>query len=78
MDIKAAMREHEDRIMRLPNVTGIGIGEKGGRPAIKVFVSRKLNEAELSKDQIVPRTLEGFPTDVEEIGVVTAQPGQPN
>ena len=73
MNITAAMREHEDRIMRLANVTGIGIGEKEGRPVIKVFVSLKLPEAELSQDQIVPRTLEGYPTDVEEIGIVTAQ-----
>lgn len=75
MDINAAMRRHEDRIMALVNVTGIGIGEKDGRPVIKVFVSRKLPEAELGKDQIVPRTLEGHPTDVEEIGIVTAEPG---
>ncbi len=74
VDITAAMREHEDRIMRLTNVTGIGIGEKEGRPVIKVFVSLKLPEAELSQDQIVPRTLEGYATDVEEIGIVMAQP----
>jgi len=78
MDITAVMRRHEEEILRLANVTGIGIGEKDGRPVIKVFVSVKLPEAELGDDQIVPRTLDGCPTDVEEIGVVMAQPGQPN
>ena len=73
MDITEAMRRHEERILRLPNVTGIGIGEDNGRPVIKVFVSRKLPKQELARGQIVPATLEGYPTDVEEIGVVSAQ-----
>ena len=77
MDITAALRKHEDRIMQLANVTGIGVGEKAGRPVIKVFVTQKLPEAELGQDQIVPRTLEGYPTDVEEIGIVMAQTGLP-
>ena len=73
MDITTAMRSHEERILRLANVTGIGIGEENGRPVIKVFVSRKLPEGELAQEQIVPKALDGYPTDVEEIGVVMAQ-----
>jgi hypothetical protein len=73
MDITMAMRKHEERILRLANVTGIGIGEENGRPVIKVFVSRKLPEGELAQGQIVPKALDGYPTDVEEIGVVMAQ-----
>jgi hypothetical protein len=73
MDITTAMRRHEEQILRLANVTGIGIGEEKGRPVIKVFVSRKLPEGELSQGQIVPKTLDGYPTDVEEIGIVMAQ-----
>ena len=38
MDITTAMRKHEERILRLANVTGIGVGEDRGRPVIKVFV----------------------------------------
>jgi hypothetical protein len=75
MDITAAMRRHEERILRLANVTGIGVGEDKGRPVIKVFVSRKLPKTELSRSEIVPASLDGYPTDVEEIGVVTAQQG---
>ena len=75
MDITTAMRKHEERILRLANVTGIGVGEDKGRPVIKVFVSRKLPKSELSLSEIVPTSLDGYPTDVEEIGVVTAQQG---
>jgi hypothetical protein len=75
MDITTAMRRHEERILRLANVTGIGIGEDKGRPVIKVFVSRKLPISELSRSEIVPPSLDGYPTDVDEIGVVTAQRG---
>jgi hypothetical protein len=75
MDITTAMRRHEERILRLANVTGIGIGEDKGRPVIKVFVSRKLPKSELARGQVVPASLDGYPTDVEEIGVVMAQQG---
>lgn len=75
MDIAASLRRHEDRILGLANVTGIGIGENLGRPVIKVFVSRKLPADQLAPGQLVPATLDGYPTAVEEIGIVTAQPG---
>jgi len=78
MDITTAMRRHEEQILRLENVTGIGIGEKNGRPVIKIFVSRKLPEGELAQGQVVPKVLDGYPTDVEEIGIVSAQPGPHN
>jgi hypothetical protein len=73
MKIQAIKEKYEEQLMRLPNVTGVGIGEKSGNTVIKVFVSRKVPEADLQTDEIVPRTLEGYETDVEEIGVITAQ-----
>lgn len=75
MDINTAMHRHEDRILRLTNVVGIGVGEEDGHPVIKVFVSRKVPRNELADDQIVPGSLDGYPTSVEEIGVVSAQQG---
>ena len=59
--------------MRLPNVAGVGIGEKAGERVIKVFVQSKVPESALKPGEIVPKTLDGYETDVEEIGVVTAQ-----
>lgn len=71
MTIEGAKRTYEEQLMRLPNVTGIG--EKAGRQVLKVFVTHKVPESALRPEEIVPRTLEGVETDVEEIGVVTAQ-----
>ena len=73
MNIDAIQKKYEDQLMRLPNVTGVGIGEKSGKKVIKVFVTRKVPASSLQPQEIVPKTLEGCETDVEEIGVVTAQ-----
>jgi len=71
--IGSALKKHEEQVMQLPNVTGIGIGKKAGKDVIKVFVTQKLPESALKPDEIIPKTLEDYQTDVEEIGVVTAQ-----
>jgi hypothetical protein len=73
MSIEAVKKKNEERLMRLPNVTGIGIGEKAGKVVIKVFVTHKVAESALQPQEVVPKTLEGYEADVEEIGVVTAQ-----
>ena len=73
MSIESVQMKHWEHLMRLPNVTGIGTGEKAGKPVIKVFVAHKVPESGLRPHEIVPKTLEGYETSVEEIGVVTAQ-----
>ena len=73
MSIDAVRTKHEERLMKLPNVTGIGIGRRSGRDVIKVFVTRKMSESALQPDEIVPKSLEGVETDVEEVGGITAQ-----
>lgn len=73
MSIEAVKMKHEEELMRLLNVTGVGIGEKAGKAVIKVFVTHKVPESALQPQEVVPKTLEGWETDVEEIGVVTAQ-----
>lgn len=65
MGIEAAMRKHEKRLMRLPNVTGVGIGEKEGKQVILVFVTHKVPESDLRPRDRVPKVLDGFETDVE-------------
>jgi hypothetical protein len=60
-----------DELGRIPGVVEVGIGlrRRGGRlleePAFIVSVQEKRPESELPPDQIVPRTIHGFPTDVE-------------
>ncbi len=77
MSIEAAKLKHEEALLRLPNVTGVGIGEKAGKQVVKVFVTHKVPESALQPQELVPKTLEGYETDVEEIGVVTAQTQNP-
>ena len=73
MDIEAVLRKHEDDLLAYPNVNAVGIGERAGHPVIKVMVIRKVPEASLKPDQVLPKDLEGFSVDVEESGQITAQ-----
>lgn len=73
MDIEATLRKHEDFLMGLPNVVGVGIGERAGKEVITVFVTHKVPAHTLATDEIVPKTLDGYETDVEEIGYISAQ-----
>lgn len=73
MNIEAIQKKYEDQLMRLPNVIGVGIGENAGKKVIKVFVTHKVPVSSLQPQELVPKKLEDCETDVEEIGVVTAQ-----
>ena len=73
MKIIDVQKKHEDAVLQLPNVTGIGIGLKNDKQVIKVFVSKKLPEHLLQSHEIIPKALDGYQTDVEEIGIVTTQ-----
>jgi len=72
MSIETVREQNEELLMRLPNVTGVGIGERAGKTVIKVFVTHKVPESALRTQEIVPKSLESYEIDVEEIGVVTA------
>src|ERR687895_441731 len=74
--IEETSRRHEDELLALPNVTAVGIGERSGEAVIKVFVARKVPASELEPGERVPSSLDGHPVDVEEIGVVEAEPRQ--
>lgn len=73
MDIEAVRRQYEEQLLQLPNVTAVGIGEKAGKPVLVVFVTHKVPEALLKPEEIVPKIIDGYETDVQESGVVTAQ-----
>jgi len=55
MSIDTVKRNHEDAILQLPNVTGIGIGSRQGKDVIKVFVTHKVPESSLRPEEIIPR-----------------------
>jgi hypothetical protein len=73
MDIETVQQQQQDQLMRLPNVIGVGIGEKGGKKVIKVLVTHKVPVSSLKSEDVVPKRIGGYETDVEEIGSVTAQ-----
>ena len=70
MDIAQARKLHERELLRLPNVVGVGIGERAGEQVIKVYVGRKLPDSELDPSDRIPKSIEGWPTEVEAIGIV--------
>ncbi|HSK15407.1 MAG TPA: hypothetical protein VK915_04490 [Gaiellaceae bacterium] len=73
VSIEEVLRRQEQELLSLPNVVAVGIGERAGEPAIAVFVTRKVPESELAPDDLVPRSLDGYPVDVAEIGVVETE-----
>jgi hypothetical protein len=70
--IESIKRKWEKRLLKLANVTGVGIGKKyvGGKPTeetcIVVFVTRKLPKEALKPQDLVPAEIEGVKTDVRE------------
>lgn len=54
--------------MGVPGVTGVGIGEKDGKPAIIVMV-RELTQDVRSR---LPQVIEGHPVVVEQSGEIIA------
>ena len=63
--LEAAQRELTNRVMGRPGVTGTAIGESGGKPCLKVYVSdEKARKA-------LPRSVGGFRVVIEMTGPFT-------
>ncbi len=71
MSIEATRAKHEDRLMALPNVVGVALGEREGTPVIQVLVTHV--QPDLPAQSQVPETLDGYPVAVEPIGPVQVQ-----
>jgi hypothetical protein len=72
MDIEAIVKKHQEHLLKLENVVGIGEGEADGKPVIQVLVSRKVPRDELSASQLVPESIEGVPVKVLDVGIIQA------
>lgn len=70
MDARQARRLHEDRLMRLAHVTGVGIGrdENSGEDVIVVFVTHEVPRDRLRPEDVIPDELEGVPVRVLSMG----------
>jgi hypothetical protein len=70
-DITAVQRQHEDQLMAVPGVVGVGVGECAGEPCLKVLVEARTPELE----EAIPSELDGYQVEFEETGVIQSQEG---
>ena len=68
MNIDQIVNDHQDQLMAIPGVTGIGVGSKDGKPAIVVMVEQ-LTPALTTR---LPRSLKGYPLVIEQSGKIVA------
>ncbi len=61
-DIKAAHRKLTGKVMGRDGISGTAIGQKGGKPCLKVYVS------DSKAGRSVPSNVGGFPVVVEKTG----------
>jgi len=76
--IRAVRRTYEGELMSKANVVGVGVGyrqrggERTGELALVVMVNKKVPEALLAPEDVIPTSLEGVPVDVQEVGEIRA------
>lgn len=75
---KAVKDAYLDDLLSKPNVVGCGIGfrqvqgERTNEIVVVVMVTKKVPNAQLDPDELIPRELEGVPIDVQEVGELGA------
>lgn len=76
---QAVKQSHERRLLKIPNVVGVGVGlrqRKGAtlnEVALVVMVRQKKPITQLSGDEVLPGQIEGVPVDVLEVGDIRAE-----
>ncbi len=60
--LEAAHRDLTNRVMGQPGVSGTAIGQRGGKPCLKVYVTDD------KAGKTLPRTVGGFPVVTEVTG----------
>jgi hypothetical protein len=74
--VRPSKEKAEDRLLAMPGVTGVDIGPKvtKGLPtkhmAIVVYVKKKKPLSQLTPSEVVPKEIDGVPTDVVEEEIV--------
>ncbi len=78
-DFKAALERAREHFKKFDGVVGVGFGQKNSGNAYKdnisiiISVNEKKNEEDLPFEQRIPKSFEGFPTDV--VVVLKLSPG---
>ncbi len=70
MNIESVKIKFEERLLQLPDVIGVGIGRKAEKTVIKIYVNRQTPQS--STYEQIPKSLDGYETDIEEIGDLTS------
>jgi hypothetical protein len=74
----AIQARHESELLRYPNVVGVATGMRmrGGKPTgeacLVVYVRKKFPVAQLAEHDVLPRSIEGIPVDVVDVGDISA------
>jgi hypothetical protein len=66
MKIVSALKKNRKKLMRLPSVASVGVGQKNGKDVILVFVTRAAPEAAARDADEIPHILDGYEVDVRE------------
>ncbi|MDA1257791.1 MAG: hypothetical protein O3C10_08105 [Chloroflexi bacterium] len=66
--IESVVAKAVDSLMALPGVVGVGIGEHGGEPCIRVMVDTATPTIRAG----IPDQLSGYPVIVDETGPIKA------
>ncbi len=69
-DIAVVKERQESKLMSIPGVVGVGIGECEAKPCLKVYVTQQTVELERQ----IPQQVEGYKVDIEATGPIEAQP----
>ena len=69
-DIAVVKERQESKLMSIPGVAGVGIGECEAKPCLKVYVAQKTVELERQ----IPQQVEGYKVDIEATGPIEAKP----
>lgn len=77
-EVAKVKERHKDVLLKKPNVVGVGTGYKVVQArrtkelCVVALVTEKVPEAGLAPPALVPRELEGIPTDVVQVGLLRA------
>jgi hypothetical protein len=78
VEVRQIKEAHKEEILSKPNVVGVGVGYKvrndglSRELSVVTLVQRKISIDGLNPDDLVPRRVDGVPTDVVEVGELRA------
>jgi hypothetical protein len=77
-ETKKIREKYEKTLMRKKGVVGCAVGykhingKKTDQPCIICYVIKKIQEDQLSEEELIPPMIEGIPTDIVESGGMSA------